>query len=97
MKAFHEQGEGPLTSAMLQDEMRSRGYLLLRGVLPQDAVKSVLADVTRVLSDADWLAAVIVEGAEYKPACSQDEMVKPGSNASVQLLVGPDLLADVSP
>jgi ectoine hydroxylase-related dioxygenase (phytanoyl-CoA dioxygenase family) len=57
VKAFHELGERPLTPAMLQNEMQSRGYLLLRNVLPQDAVRSVLADVTRVLFAADWLAA----------------------------------------
>lgn len=72
MRPFHEPEADELTLTALQDEIRSRGYVLLRGVLPQDAVQSVLSDVTRVLSAAEWLAAdtdvlkcIPVQGAAY--------------------------------
>ena len=55
MKAFREIQIGDLTPDFLQDEISSRGYALIRGLLPQEAVKSVLTDVTQVLSDAGWL------------------------------------------
>ncbi|MGB9416673.1 MAG: phytanoyl-CoA dioxygenase family protein [Acidobacteriaceae bacterium] len=57
MKPFHEPEADQLTSTILQEEIRSRGYVLLRGVLSRPAVQSVLSDVTRVLSAAEWLAA----------------------------------------
>jgi ectoine hydroxylase-related dioxygenase (phytanoyl-CoA dioxygenase family) len=72
VRSFHEPEADELTSTALQDEIRSRGYVLLRGVLPQDAVQSVLSDVTRVLSAAEWLVAdtdeskcIPVQGAAY--------------------------------
>jgi ectoine hydroxylase-related dioxygenase (phytanoyl-CoA dioxygenase family) len=56
VKPFHTLEAEQVSSTTLQDEIRSRGYVLLRGLLPQDAVRSVLTDVTRILSDAGWLA-----------------------------------------
>jgi hypothetical protein len=41
---------------MLQDEMNLKGYVLIRGLLPQESVGSVLGDTTRVLSAAGWLS-----------------------------------------
>ena len=55
MKTFHEIQSGDLTPTLLQDEISARGYALIRGLLPQEAVSSVLGDVTEVLSDAGWL------------------------------------------
>ncbi|QHN04981.1 phytanoyl-CoA dioxygenase family protein [Granulicella sp. WH15] len=57
MKAFHELKAADLTAEVLQDEIASKGYVLIRGLLPQDAVHSVLDDVTQLLSTANWLAA----------------------------------------
>jgi ectoine hydroxylase-related dioxygenase (phytanoyl-CoA dioxygenase family) len=57
VKAFHELKLADLTPEVLQEEIRSRGYVLIRGVLPQDGVRTVLSDVTGILSDAKWLAA----------------------------------------
>src|ERR1700722_16915809 len=36
--------------------MSSKGYLLIRGVLPRESVSAVLGDTTRVLSAAGWLS-----------------------------------------
>src|SRR6185437_14001131 len=36
--------------------MNSKGYLLIRELLPRESVDSVLADTTRVLSAAGWLS-----------------------------------------
>jgi ectoine hydroxylase-related dioxygenase (phytanoyl-CoA dioxygenase family) len=55
MKDFRKLDASDLTSDSLQEEIRSRGYALVRGVIPQEAVGAVLGDVTRVLSDAGWL------------------------------------------
>jgi hypothetical protein len=33
----------------MQDEIDSRGYVLLRGLLPQDAVNSLLGEITQIL------------------------------------------------
>ncbi len=55
MKSFHQTHAGELTPEALQQEISSKGYVLVRGLLPKDAVTSVLNDVTRVLSAAGWL------------------------------------------
>ena len=46
-----------LSQEVLQDQIASTGYALIRDLIPQDAVRSVLADVTSVLSTAQWLSA----------------------------------------
>jgi hypothetical protein len=55
VKTFREIQAGDLTPGFLQKEISSRGYALIRGLLPREAVSSVLVDVTKVLSDAGWL------------------------------------------
>lgn len=55
VKAFQELKACDLTPSTLQSEIGSKGYVLIRGLLPQEAVSSVLGDVTKVLSDAGWL------------------------------------------
>jgi ectoine hydroxylase-related dioxygenase (phytanoyl-CoA dioxygenase family) len=55
LKAFHELQAIDLTADVLRDEISSKGYALIRGVLARDAVRSVLCDVTGVLTAADWL------------------------------------------
>jgi ectoine hydroxylase-related dioxygenase (phytanoyl-CoA dioxygenase family) len=55
VKAFHELQACDLTPDTLQEEMSSKGYVLIRGILPREAVNSVLSDVMRVVAAADWL------------------------------------------
>lgn len=55
VKFFHEIKACDITPSTLQSEISSRGYVLIRGLLPQKAVSSVLGDVTKVLSAAGWL------------------------------------------
>ena len=55
MKAFHELHAGNLRRGDLREEIDSKGYVLIRELLPRHAVQSVLADVTSILSDASWL------------------------------------------
>jgi ectoine hydroxylase-related dioxygenase (phytanoyl-CoA dioxygenase family) len=55
MKPFHEIQMCDLAPNTLRDELDSRGYALIRDLLPHDAVKSVLGDITAILSDACWL------------------------------------------
>lgn len=55
MKTFHEIQARDLSPRILQDEIESRGYALIRGLLPQDAVSRTLAEIARVLSAAGWL------------------------------------------
>lgn len=55
MKPFHEMKAHSLTSNLLQEEISSRGYALVRALLPQSDVTQVLANVVQVLSAAGWL------------------------------------------
>jgi hypothetical protein len=55
VKPFQEIYIGDLTPASLRDEIRSKGYALIRGVLPQEAVNSLLIEVTQVLYAEGWL------------------------------------------
>ena len=55
MKLFQETYVDDLTSSSLRDEISSKGYALIRGVLPQKAVNSLLIEVTRVLYAEGWL------------------------------------------
>jgi ectoine hydroxylase-related dioxygenase (phytanoyl-CoA dioxygenase family) len=57
VKPFHELCAEDLTPTSLQDELQSEGYALIRGAIPADAVRSVLADVSGVLSSEGWLQA----------------------------------------
>ncbi len=56
MKAFHELHAGNLRPGELRDEIDSKGYVLIRELLPRHAVQSVLADVTSILSAENWLS-----------------------------------------
>lgn len=55
MKTFQELQAENLTPGVLQHQINSKGYALIRRVIPQDAVRSVLSDVTGVLSTTKWL------------------------------------------
>jgi ectoine hydroxylase-related dioxygenase (phytanoyl-CoA dioxygenase family) len=55
VKAFQELKACDLTPDTLQEEIRSKGYVLIRGLLPREAVSGALKDVTQVLSAAGWL------------------------------------------
>jgi ectoine hydroxylase-related dioxygenase (phytanoyl-CoA dioxygenase family) len=55
VKAFHELHAGNLRRGELREEIDSKGYVLIRELLPRHAVQSVLADVTSILSEASWL------------------------------------------
>ena len=57
VKVFRELLAGSLKPEVLQDQIASTGYALIRDLLPQDSVRSVLADVANVLSTAQWLSA----------------------------------------
>jgi hypothetical protein len=55
MKPFYEIQASDLGSYSLQDEIASRGYLLIRNLLPRHALWRVLSDITCILSSARWL------------------------------------------
>jgi ectoine hydroxylase-related dioxygenase (phytanoyl-CoA dioxygenase family) len=55
VKVFHELEACDLTPNTLQTEISSKGYVLIRGLLPPETVRSVLDDVTQVLSAEGWL------------------------------------------
>lgn len=55
MKPFHEMQAHSLTSAYLKEEMDSKGYLLIRGVFPHQALNPLLSEITQVLCEAGWL------------------------------------------
>src|ERR1700678_220044 len=55
VKAFHELHAGNLRSDELQEEIDTKGYVLIRELLPRHVVQSVLTDVTGILSAQSWL------------------------------------------
>jgi len=55
MKPFHEIPVRDLTPHSLQEELGSRGYALIRGLIPRGDIKQVLGDVTEILFNAGWL------------------------------------------
>jgi ectoine hydroxylase-related dioxygenase (phytanoyl-CoA dioxygenase family) len=57
MKPFQEIRTSEITQRSLQDELGSRGYALIREVLPHVDVARVLGDVTGIASRAGWLVA----------------------------------------
>jgi ectoine hydroxylase-related dioxygenase (phytanoyl-CoA dioxygenase family) len=55
VKSFHAVHSSDLTANALQDEISSKGYALVRSVLPKEAVSSLLRDLTQVLYSVGWL------------------------------------------
>jgi hypothetical protein len=55
VKFFREIQACDLTSRSMQDEMGSRGYLLIRGLMPNEVSHSLLAEITQILYAAGWL------------------------------------------
>jgi hypothetical protein len=55
MKSFREFQACDLTPQSLQQELSSRGYALIRALLPHSDVTNLLDDITQILSSAGWL------------------------------------------
>jgi ectoine hydroxylase-related dioxygenase (phytanoyl-CoA dioxygenase family) len=55
VKTFHELKPTDLDLVTLRNELEVRGYVLIRNILPKEAVDVALTEVTRVLFEADWL------------------------------------------
>ncbi len=76
MKAFHEVQACDLTPKLLRGELESKGYVLIRGLLPVESVNTVLHDVTEVLSAAGWMQAGYTPSerkAEISAACGDPD------------------------
>lgn len=57
MKHFDELRACELSLTSLRNEMEEKGYILIRGLLPQHELTQLLRAITRVLDDAGWLRA----------------------------------------
>jgi hypothetical protein len=57
VKAFDSLQAENLTPGVLRDQIDSTGYALIRGLIPYNVVRTVLAEVTKILSTAKWLRA----------------------------------------
>lgn len=55
MKPFHEAHACDLTAHYLHDEIDSKGYILIRDLLPVDDLTQLLDKITQILSAAGWL------------------------------------------
>ena len=55
MKSFHDVQGSDLIAQSLQEDLGTRGYVLIRGLLPPADVANVLDDITQILSAAGWL------------------------------------------
>jgi len=55
MKSFSEVQATHLTARALRTPLRTKGYVLVRGLLPQSAIRQTLSEITQVIGDAGWL------------------------------------------
>jgi hypothetical protein len=55
MKPFREMKAHDLTASTLHEELDSRGYALIRELIPHNDVTRLLAEITQILSVAGWL------------------------------------------
>jgi hypothetical protein len=55
MKQFHEVSASDLNPRSLQEGLSSRGYLLIRDVIPRRDIRNLLGNVAEVLVNAGWL------------------------------------------
>jgi len=55
MKPFCELPVNNASSQLLRQELGTKGYVLIRNLLPRDDLARVLADVTEILERAGWL------------------------------------------
>jgi hypothetical protein len=55
MKHFDEVESSDLNPRTLRSSIRQKGYVLIRQLLPRDAVDTLLAEVTQILSTSGWL------------------------------------------
>lgn len=56
MKPLYEVHADKLTTRSLCVPIREKGYVLVRGLLPQNDVRKVLGEVTRIIATAGWLS-----------------------------------------
>ena len=54
MNCFQEILACNLTEERMKDALQSKGYILIRGLIPQSDITNLLREVTNVLSDAGW-------------------------------------------
>ena len=55
MNPFREFRATDITAHSLQDEMGSRGYLLIRGLLPTEELNRLLGEIAQIVFTAGWL------------------------------------------
>jgi Phytanoyl-CoA dioxygenase (PhyH) len=55
MRTFQGFQACDLTSHSLQEEIHTKGYMLIRGLLPEGDITQLLGEVTQILSRAGWL------------------------------------------
>ncbi len=55
MKPLHEMQICDLAPHSLREEISSRGYTLIRGLIARSDIDNVLGGITKILSDAGWL------------------------------------------
>jgi len=55
MRAFHAISASALDASVLQDDMESEGYLLVKNAIPRDAIRHLLEQITGILAVAGWL------------------------------------------
>jgi hypothetical protein len=56
MKSFDEIEASDLSPRALRIAIRQKGYILIRRLLPRDAVDALLAEITQILSASGWLS-----------------------------------------
>jgi hypothetical protein len=76
MKPFREINALNLESHSLKEEMKSQGYLLIRGLLPLDSLGRLLGEITRIIYAAGWLlpdSNPLERRAEASAACGDPD------------------------
>jgi Phytanoyl-CoA dioxygenase (PhyH) len=76
MKPFHDIDASQLDSGSLKDELDSRGYVLIRKLLPIDDIDNLLREIVQILSGEDWLLPnphLMERMANPKAACGDSD------------------------
>ncbi|NYF88350.1 phytanoyl-CoA dioxygenase family protein [Tunturiibacter empetritectus] len=76
MQSFREIDASHVDSAHLKNELDSRGYALIRRLLPFEDIENLLRKIAQILSDEGWLLPnqqPIARAANLRAACSESD------------------------
>lgn len=76
MKPFHEIHASNINPRLIQQEIGSKGYVLVRDLLPQSDLRNLLGEITQIFSRSGWLKPgvdAIERAANASAACGDPD------------------------